>query len=91
MQNIALVFLGLGIFFIVIAGLGLVRMSTLLMRMQAVSKASALGIVLMIVGLILSVANVEVVIKSVIICSFLLLTTPIATHAIALAAKINGE
>ena len=52
MEGLGNIFMGLGIAFMGLAGIGLWRMPGLFMRMQATSKASTLGVILMIVGLI---------------------------------------
>ena len=87
MYLLSYLFLGVGVVFIALAGLGLVRMPTLFMRMQATSKASTLGVILMLIGLGIHSPSYEVIIKGGIICIFLLLTAPIAAHAIALSAE----
>ncbi|MCB0417922.1 MAG: monovalent cation/H(+) antiporter subunit G [Bdellovibrionaceae bacterium] len=80
----------IGSLFIFLAGLGLFRMRTLFTRMQVTSKASTLGVVCMICGVSLRVMKLEVATKGILICALLILTTPIATHALALAAKKRG-
>jgi multicomponent Na+:H+ antiporter subunit G len=80
----------LGLFFILTAGLGLVRFPSLFPRMQAVSKASTLGVIFMTLGLAIEMASVEVKVKGILICFFLLLTAPIAAHAIAVSARKSG-
>lgn len=62
-------------------------MPTLFMRMQATSKASTLGVILITAGVILRDPSPHVIVKGVAICFLLLLTTPVAAHAIAQAAK----
>ncbi len=84
------VFLFSGVLFVSLAGVGLIRMPTLFMRLQATSKASTLGIIFMVIGMILYKPTLEVIIKGFLICFFLLLTAPIASHSIALAAKKHG-
>lgn len=91
MHYLAYFFLISGVLFIVLAGVGLVRMPNLLMRMQATSKASTLGVILMLIGLTIEVATNETKIKGGMICIFLLLTAPIAAHAIAIAAEKDGS
>ncbi len=91
MEYIAYALLILGAAFILLAGLGIGRMPTLFMRMQATSKASTLGVILMTTGLSLHLGSLEAALKGALICVFLLLTTPVAAHAIALAAKQHGR
>ena len=91
MHVLSLILLFMGASFILLAGLGLLRMPTLFMRMQATSKASTLGVIFMVIGLMLHVPTSEVLVKGSVICLFLLLTAPIAAHALALAAEKRGE
>lgn len=70
-----------------LAGVGMVKMPTFFTRLQAASKASTLGVILMVIGTTLHLPSWELTIKAVLVCLFLLLTTPIATHALALTAK----
>lgn len=72
-----------GLIFILLAAVGLVKMPNLYMRMQATSKATTLGTIVLLAGLCLVVPTTEMVWKSLAIVTFLLITTPVATHAIA--------
>ena len=90
MSLLAYILLATGMGFVILAGLGLARMPTLFLRMQVTSKASTLGVILMVLGLFLLSPGFEVAIKGVLVCGLLLLTAPIAAHAIAIAAKKHG-
>ena len=84
-------FLGSGLIFVALAGVGLLRMPTLFMRLQATSKASTLGVILMVIGLAVLHPSWEVAIKGSLICVFLLVSAPVAAHAIALEATERGQ
>lgn len=77
----------IGLFFILLSGIGLVRMPTFLTRCQVASKASTLGTVFILLGSMLHFQSLAVVIKVAFIVLFLLLSTPIAMHSLALVAK----
>ena len=87
MNLVSMVLIVFGSAFILLAGLGLVKMPTFFMRMQTASKASTLGSILLLAGASLHLGSLEVTLKATAIVVFLLLTTPIATHALAEAAK----
>ena len=72
MMSSILIFLG--IVFVLIASLGLVRMPNFLSRMQATSKAATLGIGLILMGGIIQNPSLESILKSILILFFLLLT-----------------
>lgn len=81
-----LVLLSIGALFIFLAGLGILKMPTFFMRMQTTSKASTLGVILVLTGASIMNQSLEAGIKTLIISFFLLLTTPVAVHALAEAA-----
>ena len=81
------IFITIGFSFILIAGVGILRMPSFLMRLQATSKASTVGVIAMVIGLNLLHPSWETAIKGSVICLFLLITAPVATHALALAMR----
>lgn len=83
MMNLVGAFLVLtGCFFVAVAGVGLVRMKDTLTRMQAASKAATMGVMLMGIGTCLQNSNSAVVVRLALLILLLLITTPVATHAI---------
>ncbi|SMF81130.1 monovalent cation/H(+) antiporter subunit G [Pseudobacteriovorax antillogorgiicola] len=75
-----------GSIFVLLAGAGLVKMPHFFQRMQASSKASTLGTIFILIGSCLAHQSFESAIKSLGIVLFLLLTTPVATHALGKSA-----
>ena len=80
----------LGSFFMLVAGLGLLRMPDLFLRMSATSKAATLG-----AGLVLGAAAIYfneagITARVLAIIFFLLLTAPVAAHMIGRAAYFDG-
>lgn len=73
-----------GVIAIFIAGIGVLRMPDLLTRMQAASKASSLGVLFIMLGISIGTPSLEVILKSLLISFLILVTIPIATHAIAI-------
>lgn len=79
--------------FCVLSGVGLVRMPDVFTRMHAASLGDTLGAGLLILGLLLQagIAADLVGLKLILILVFLLFTGPVATHALAQAALLDGE
>jgi len=79
--------------FCLLSGIGLVRFPDVFTRMHAASLGDTLGAGLIIVGLLLQagLAADLVGIKLVMILVFLLFTSPVATHALAQAALLDGQ
>lgn len=76
----------LGGVFAVIAGLGILRLQDILIRMHASTKAGTLASGLILAAVALHFADAEVTAKSVLAVVFILLTAPIAAHMIGRAA-----
>lgn len=79
-----------GSLFILLAGIGLVKMPDLYTRMSATTKASTLGVGLVLIGTAVYFGSVGVTSRALTIIVFLLLTAPIAAHMIARAAYFDG-
>ena len=84
------IFLVAGSGFCLIGGLGLLRMPDVFTRLHAVSVIETLGMGLIILGLILQAGFTLVAAKLIIIAALILLTSPVATHALAQAALHAG-
>jgi multicomponent Na+:H+ antiporter subunit G len=83
-------FITIGAFFILIAGLGLVRMPDLFLRMSASTKAATLGVGCTLLGVALYFGDFATFIRAGAIITFLLLTAPIAAHLLGRAAYQDG-
>lgn len=81
----------IGTVFVLIAGLGVVRMSDFFTRLHAASKAAPFGVTLLLIGVALEAGSWDVALRVVVIYTFLLGTAPIAAHVIARAAYLGGE
>ncbi len=87
---LSLICLVAGGVFCVIGGVGLLRMPDFYTRMHAASVTDTLGMGLMMLGMILQAGLTLVAAKLVVIVVLLLLTGPVATHALARAALHRG-
>lgn len=76
--------------FAFIAGLGLVRMRDVYIRMHAATKAGTLGAGLILAGVAVHFAEPGVVIRALAAIAFLMLTAPVAAHMIGRAAYRAG-
>lgn len=84
------VFILLGSLFILISALGILRMPDLYTRMSATTKASTLGVGLILVGTAIFYQNVGIVVRAITIIIFLFLTAPVAAHIIGRAAYFDN-
>jgi len=79
-----------GLFFTVVAAVGLVRLPDLYTRSHATSKADTLGTVLTLAGVAVAFDAGVPRVKLALLAIFLLITNPTATHAITRAAYDQG-
>ncbi len=79
-----------GGFFIVVGGIGMIRMPDLYTRMHAASVAETFGTILVITGLMLLSGWSLATFKLFAVMVFLLFTGPVAAYAIANTASLGG-
>ena len=79
-----------GVFFTFIAGIGLLRMPDLYLRMSAVTKASTLGLALILLGTAVYFGELATASRAVATIIFVFLTAPVSAHMIGRAAYSNG-
>ena len=84
----ALLFLGAGLMFL--AGIGILRMPDLFLRMSSTAKAGTLGAGMILIGAAVYFNEFGIFTRVFAIISFLLLTAPIAAHMIGRAAYFDG-
>jgi multicomponent Na+:H+ antiporter subunit G len=83
-------FLALGGFFVLVGGVGVLRMPDLYTRIHASSVTETMGTLLLLVGLMLQAGLTLASFKLFAILLFLLFTAPVASYAMANAALIAG-
>ncbi|EXJ12851.1 MULTISPECIES: monovalent cation/H(+) antiporter subunit G [Nitrincola] len=76
--------------FTLLAAIGIIRLPDLLTRMHATTKAGALGIALMMVAAMFHFFDAVVSAKGLAVIIFILITAPIAAHAIGRAGYFVG-
>lgn len=80
----------IGSIFMLLAGIGVLRMPDLFMRMQAATKAATLGAGFMLLGVAVHFQDQAITARSLLVIAFLFLTAPVAAHMIARAAYSVG-
>ena len=83
--------LGAGGFFVLVGGIGLLRMPDLYTRMHAASVTESMGALLIILGLVLQAGWTLAAFKLVAILVFLLFTSPTAAYALINTALLTGH
>lgn len=80
----------LGGLFSAVAGIGILRLPDVLVRMHASTKAGTLGVGLIVLGAAFHFDGTLAVAKALLIVLFLLLTAPVGAHLIGRAAYRSG-
>jgi multicomponent Na+:H+ antiporter subunit G len=88
MEWISAAFWLAGATFALLAAVGVLRMPDLFTRMQAASKASTLGLGCLLIGTAIELGDSASVARAVSIAAFVMLTSPVAAHAVARAAAL---
>ncbi|MGQ9707474.1 MAG: monovalent cation/H(+) antiporter subunit G [bacterium] len=87
---LALIFLWLGVGFVLLGALGLARFPDLYNRMQAATKCVTLGVCGIMIGVFLFSGFNALGIKALICAVFILLTVPVSSHALARGSLSAG-
>ncbi len=82
------IFLLLGSFFTLIAALGVIRLPDVYMRMHAITKASSLATIFFLIALMIAHPNARIVLGSILLLLFIVLTAPISSHFLARVAHL---
>lgn len=88
---ISVILLTLGALLMLLAGIGLLRMPDVFLRMSATSKAATLGVILIMVAAAVYFNDLGVTARAIGIVIFIILTAPISAHMIGRAAYITEE
>lgn len=79
-----------GATFMIIAGVGVVRMPDLFTRMHVATKSSTLGVGLVILGVATFFGDLAVFTRALLVIIFFLLTAPVGAHLLGRAGYIVG-
>jgi multicomponent Na+:H+ antiporter subunit G len=88
---IVVVLLVVGGLFCIIAALGIVVMTDVYNRMQAASKAVTFGAAAIVFAVAVHFRELDIVARCVLVCIFLFVTIPAASHLLARVAYRNRE
>lgn len=91
MLLISVILMLIGAFLVLIAGIGIIRMPDVFLRMAATTKAATIGISTLVLGTAFHFNEPEVWARAIGIALFLILTSPVAAHAIGRAAYNMGD
>lgn len=79
----------LGTVLAVLSAVGLLRMPDVYIRLQVASKASSLGVALLMLGVAIHFGEFDVIVRGLLVVVFLFLTAPVAAHVIGRAAYLT--
>lgn len=80
----------IGVLFVVIGAIGLLRLPDFYIRVSAITKAATMGVACIMIGVALNYNEISIAIKAFAVVIFLLITSPIAAHIIGRAAYNEG-
>ena len=83
---VSAVFIGIGVFFVLTAGIGMLRMPDVFTRMHAAGMSDTMGAGMILFGLAIHEGFTGATLRLVLIILFLWFTSPISSHALAKAA-----
>ncbi|TVR42997.1 MAG: monovalent cation/H(+) antiporter subunit G [Bacteroidia bacterium] len=86
MEWIVSILLISGSLFMLVAAIGVVKLSDVYMRMHAITKAASLGAILMLAAVLLWYPQWIVAIEALMVVLFVILTAPIGAHMLARVA-----
>ena len=84
------ILLALGGLFVLVGGIGILRLPDFFTRLHATGLNDTLGAAFMLIGLMVTAGFTLVSAKLALILFFLLFTSPTSTHALAKAALLGG-
>jgi len=79
-----------GVFFMVVGTIGILRMPDVFTRLHAAGITDTMGAGLLLLGMAFQAGLTLITVRLLLVYAFLLLTSPIGTHALARAALAGG-
>lgn len=89
-EALVLALLFVGALFMLLAGVGVVRMPDVFTRMSAATKAATLGTLCMLSAVAIYFNDFGVTVRSLLVVTFVFITAPVAAHQIGRAAYFIG-
>jgi multicomponent Na+:H+ antiporter subunit G len=90
MEILSIIFILAGLFFLIVAAIGVIRLPDVFSRSHAVSLTDSLGAFLILVGIALHEGLSKNTLKIVVVMALLYLLNPIISHATIRAALRSG-
>lgn len=84
------VFIAAGAFFVIVGGVGLLRLPDFYTRVHAAGMTDTMGSWLILLGLMLQAGWSLVTVKLALVLIFLVMTCPLSSHALTKAAYFRG-
>ena len=89
-EIVTCIFLVTGAFFIFVAGLGILRMPDIFLRMSATTKAGTIGLGALLAGLAVFYHTIGIDARALATIGFVILTAPVGAHRIGRIAYLVG-
>jgi multicomponent Na+:H+ antiporter subunit G len=90
MEILSMVFIVAGLFFLVVAAIGVIRLPDVFSRAHAISLTDSLGAFLTLIGIALHEGLSTNMLKILVVLSLLYIINPVITHATIRAALRSG-
>ena len=90
MEILSIIFIVAGLFFLIVAAIGVIRLPDVFSRSHAVSLTDSLGAFLMLVGIALHEGPGTNMLKILVVLVLLYIINPVITHATVRAALRSG-
>ena len=89
-ETIGTILIGIGVAFTLFGTIGLIRLPDMYNRLQAATKCVTLGTAILLIGGGIYSGIPSLLVKSILCAIFILVTSPVAAHAIARGGYISG-
>ena len=90
MEILSIIFIAAGLFFLIVAAIGVIRLPDVFSRSHAVSLTDSLGAFLMLVGIALYEGLGTNMLKILVVLALLYILNPVIAHATVRAALRSG-
>ena len=90
MEILSMIFIVAGLFFLIVAAIGVIRLPDVFSRSHAISLTDSLGAFLILIGIALHEGLGTNMLKILVVLSLLYIINPVITHATVRAALRSG-
>jgi multicomponent Na+:H+ antiporter subunit G len=89
-DGLAIVFVVIGVFFMLVGALGIVRLPDCYHRLHAASKCGTLGLLGLLLGAFCHLATTDIILTGALAVAFAFIALPTGSHILAKAAHRDG-